>query len=132
MGPYRIDEPVGSQAYRVHLPADSRIHNVFHVSALEPYQSREGEQEVLPPPELIDDEEEYEVEEVIGKRQRQGIAYYLVKWKGWPKEYNQWVPEQDISNAKALVQDFEKQKRGGTKESRSRGGRVTKSRGKRR
>jgi hypothetical protein len=132
MGPYRIDEPVGSQAYRVHLPADSRIHNVFHVSALEPYQSREGEQEVLPPPELIDDEEEYEVEEVIGKRQRQGIAYYLVKWKGWPKEYNQWVPEQDISNAKALVQDFEKQKRSGTKESRSRGGRVTKSRGKRR
>jgi hypothetical protein len=107
MGPFRVDEPVGTQAYRVHLPTTMRIHNVFHVSALEPYQRREGEQEILPLPELVEGEEEYEVEEVLAKQRRQGAYWYKVKWKGWPEEYNQWIPEGNFRNAPERTRDFE-------------------------
>ena len=37
IGPFRIRDAVGAQAYRLALPTTYRIHNVFHVSLLEPY-----------------------------------------------------------------------------------------------
>lgn len=38
------------------------------LEVLKPYQPRAGKaQDILPPPELIDDKEEYEVEEVLAK-----------------------------------------------------------------
>ncbi|SOV02319.1 uncharacterized protein UDID_19193 [Ustilago sp. UG-2017a] len=35
-GPYLVQERVGRQAYRITLPANLRVHDVFHVSMLEP------------------------------------------------------------------------------------------------
>ena len=34
---------------------------------------------------LIDPEEEFEVEEVCGKKRIDGDLYYFVKWKGYPE-----------------------------------------------
>lgn len=41
-----------------------KIHDVFHVSLLKPYH-RDGRVELLPPPELIDDEPEWEVDRIL-------------------------------------------------------------------
>ena len=59
IGPFRISELVGKQAYRLNLPTTYRIHPVFHVSLLEPYQrGRNSDIPKYPPSELVGDKEE--------------------------------------------------------------------------
>ena len=62
-----------------------------------------------PPPDLINGEEEYEIEEVLQSRKfrRERKVQYLVKWKGYPDLENQWVDWDDLHADKALV-DFKK------------------------
>jgi transposase InsO family protein len=108
IGPFMVEEPVGSQAYRLTLPQDLPIHPVFHTSLLRPYNHRSGEPEALPGPIQLDDGDEladrYEVEALVGKRKKNRQIQYLVKWKGWPSQYNEWVEAKDIDET--LVQDF--------------------------
>jgi len=107
LGPFAIDTPIGSQAYRLHLPPAWRIHNVFHVSLLEPYHKRD--KTYIPnttPPELVDDEQQWLVEAVLGRKTQDGVVKYLVKWEGWDEEFNQWVEEQDMA-ADEKVQAYE-------------------------
>ena len=110
IGPFRITEVIGSQAYRLALPQQySRLHDVFPIQLLEEYHPREKE-EMMPLPELEDNPEEYEVEEIRDKRMIKGKVHYLIKWTGWPSEYNQWVAEADM-NAPRLIQGFEKSRK---------------------
>jgi hypothetical protein len=108
IGPFRITEVVGRQAYRLALPTQySKLHDIFPIQLLEPYHPRPDE-EPLPMPDLEEDPEEYEVEEVRGKQKMQGKIHYLVKWVGWPSEYNQWIPEEDMANARSRIRSYEK------------------------
>jgi transposase InsO family protein len=110
IGPFRITEVIGSQAYRLALPEQySRLHDVFPIQLLEEYHPRD-QPGIMPIPELEDDPEEYEIEEIRDKRTMKGRLHYLVKWTGWPSEYNQWVPEGDI-NASEMIQTFEKSRK---------------------
>jgi hypothetical protein len=108
LGPFRILQKIGKQAYRLALPEKySRIHNVFHVSLLEPWTRRGGDPgETLPMPDLNDPEEEWEVEAIKEERSRKGETSYLVKWKGWPAEYNEWVAAADLGNAQTVLQGY--------------------------
>ena len=112
VGPFRITDKVGAQAYRLLLPQTYRIHNTFHVSLLEPYHLRDGDEtsaNFMQAPELIDDDKMWEVEEIVDKvRDKQGV-WYKVKWTGWGEEYNQWLPDEELKNAQELTQAFNKQ-----------------------
>ena len=57
-----------------------------------------------PPPTIIDDEIEYEVEQVLDSKLHHGKLQYLVKWIG----YNEpsWEPEENLEHAKDTVNDF--------------------------
>ena len=95
LGPFKIIEKIGVSAYRLALPTKyQRLHNVFPITLLEPWKTRAGNRptDFLQGPELEEEAEEWEVEEVLAKRYRKGHKEYLVKWKGWPSEYNQWEP----------------------------------------
>ena len=109
IGPFRILEPVGAQAYRLALPETFKIHPVFHVSYLEPYKQRPGDDAIPTPPlpDLIDNQLEWEVEEILGKRFSEGEIYYKVRWTGYPDEYIEWIPESWMGNAKELRQEYE-------------------------
>ena len=55
IGPFRVLDPIGSQAYRLALPDQyEQIHNVFYVSLLEPWNPRSSDQseDILPMPDL--------------------------------------------------------------------------------
>ena len=42
------------------------------------------------------------------KRQIKGVIHYLVKWAGWPSEYNSYEPASHLTNAPRAVADFER------------------------
>ena len=110
VGPFRIVDIVGAQAYRLLLPSKYRIHNTFHVSLLEPYHLRDcgnADEVFMQAPELIDDDELWEVEEIVDKvKNREGV-WYKVKWTGWGEEYNQWLPDEELKGASKLTQAYE-------------------------
>lgn len=69
-GPFEIEEAISKWSYRLKIPARWRIHPVFHASLLTPYTETEvhGPSFSRPPPDLIDNQEEFEVEAIIAHR----------------------------------------------------------------
>jgi hypothetical protein len=62
-GPFKITRVLSPLNYQLELPAQWRIHNVFHVDLLTPYRETDfhGRNYERPPPDLINGEEEYEI-----------------------------------------------------------------------
>lgn len=107
VGPYEVVSKIGQAAYKCHLPGSSHLHPVFHESRLTPYiEPPPHRQEERPPPEIIGNAPEYEVEEVLGKRRVGRGWQFLVKWKGYPNADNTWEPQRNLENAKDAVADF--------------------------
>src|ERR1700744_3133112 len=92
--------------YRLELPTQWSIHDVFHTDLLMPYTKTEIHRPNYsqPAPELTDGQEEYEIECVINsQRIGRGLKLqYLVKWKGYPDSDNKWVSKDDISANEAI------------------------------
>lgn len=132
-GPFKVIEKIGDVAYRLELPKTmKRIHNVFHVSLLEPVvpnSFRGREPEPMPPVE-VEGVEEWHVEEILDSRQHYGKIQYLVKWLGWSETANSWEPAEYLEHSGELVEEFHKlhpEKPGPlprAQRTRSRGGRV--------
>lgn len=65
------------------------MHPVFHVSLLEGWHQRDGESQT-PETDLpeLEEEQEWEVEDIVAHQDYDGRQHYLVKWEGRPVEYN--------------------------------------------
>ena len=105
MGPFKVKDRVGTQAYHLDLPHTIKVHLVFHVSLLELCKGSNYPNE-HPPPEVISDEEEYEVEKILDSHHQRGHVQYLVKWKGYSNCDNQWEPPANLGNTKDILQNF--------------------------
>jgi hypothetical protein len=108
-GPFKIIDKIGPVAYRLDLPPTMKIHNVFHVDLLLPYKETEayGTPFTRPPPEINNDEEEYEIESIRDSRRfgRTRRLQYLVHWKGYPNSDDSWVDHKDM-HAPELLKEF--------------------------
>src|SRR6185437_16887595 len=63
-----------------------------------------------PEPEINNEGElEYEVEEVLDSHLFRRQLQYLMKWKGYRPEHNEWIPEENAANSKELVTKFHKE-----------------------
>ena len=113
LGPFVIQKRIEEQAYRLDLPDTMKVHPVFHVSLLKPYQANEIPNRVQPPPPPVivvteeGESEEYEVEAILRTRLFYGRLQYLVRWKGYEgPDSVQWCSPDDVANAAELVNQF--------------------------
>ena len=84
-----------------------KIHPVFHVSLLEPcsLDPLPGQvQAADPPPIVVDDHDEWEVEEILDSWLRYQTPQYLVRWTGY--DHPTWEPAEFLAHAPAVVAEF--------------------------
>ena len=94
-GPFKVEKVLSPTAIRLELPKRWRIHNVFHVSLLEPYrESAKALRPLLDLDQAMRDADEmdleeglWEIQEIMGSScDSKGTVKYLVQWKGFPEE----------------------------------------------
>ena len=99
-GPFKVIQVMSPINYRLELPTQWSIHPVFHIDLLTPYRETimHSANYQRPPPDLVDNAEEYEVKKVLDSRLfgRRRRLQYLVKWKGYPDSDNMWVDKDDV------------------------------------
>jgi len=111
-GPFAITQVMSPVNYRLKLPTQWSIHDVFHIDLLTPYRETDFHRSNYSrlAPDLVDNEEEYKVEKILDSWQigRGRKKQYLIKWKGYPDSDNEWVDKQDV-HAPEAIREFENQ-----------------------
>ena len=106
-GPYKVLQKIGTMAYKLELPATSRVHLVFHVSCLKKVIGDKLPIQTIFPE--LDEEGKIilEPEAVKETRTRQlrnrSISEYLIKWKNLPVEDSTWEDENFIQKNPKLL-----------------------------
>ena len=94
VGPFEIVEKIGAQAYKIQLPENWSIHNVFHVSLLKRWKTSVFRSEEAAPQDELDVEDHgpKEVEKILRWKRtgRHQPPAYLVLWRGSPIEEATW------------------------------------------
>ena len=102
---FMIKRNIKDLSYELDLSMNMRIHSVFHAFMLQlcdqsiPLQTKST---------LIESDEEYEVERILGKKIISGTAHYLVKWKGYNISESTWKSKVNLKNCARTLQQFEK------------------------
>ena len=117
-GPFKVIERIGRMAYRLDIPLHWRVHPVFSVAMLEPVPPPNEDPYNRPRPEQpssifvegdTDNYKSYELEKIVDKRvSAKGKVKYLVRWKGYGPEEDDWRTTKELENAKDLVEDYER------------------------
>ena len=108
-GPCKILAKVGTQAYRIELPAGLNIHNVFHVSLLRRHQSLNGvDSNAHHQIRLADpDDREFQVEKIIDSETRGRQIWYRIHWQGYDTEEEKtWVPVKNIRHLRRKLMEY--------------------------
>jgi hypothetical protein len=97
IGPYVILEKRGEAAWKLDMLTTDQKYLVFNEELLTKYYEPPAHRtEERPTPEIIEDQEEYEVEEIVNYR-RIGRGYqYFIKWKGTPVSEATWEPSKNL------------------------------------
>ena len=107
-GPFKVKEVISRMAFHLHIPSRWKIHHIFHASLLSTYkETSEHRPNFLQLPlDLIDGEEEYKVEAVLGHRGKPGHRTFLTRRKGYSAAEDTWEPERNLRNAQPLITEY--------------------------
>jgi hypothetical protein len=118
-GPFTVVKVISRSAVKVELPKRWKIHDVFHVSLLEPYRQSTVPGQVQPTPDEVLRQagelqegadafsDEYTPEEIMECKRWGRTIEYLVRWEGFParKDWT-WEPWEHLVGCKDLVKGF--------------------------
>ena len=116
VGPFRVIETIGEQAYRLALPDEWKIHPVFHVSLLRDWKAVDVQEDQPVSQEDAPEIEEpyWEIEKILRwrkfKNNKKIIKEYLVLWKGFPVEEATWIKPEQLIRPELLQQFLQEDK----------------------
>ena len=107
-GPFKIKRIIGKVNYELELPAQWKVHPVFHATLLKPYKETEqhGPNYIPRPPDIVNEEEQYEVERIMNHRTRGRQTQYLIRWKGYTPMDDSWESERDLEDAPDILKRY--------------------------
>jgi len=108
---YRVTEAISSHAYRLDVPNGE--HDVFHVSLLRPVSEdplpSQVQDDVQPPPVIVEGEEEWSLDEILDHRVVRGRGrggplkrQFRCRWHGYAED--SWHDQADVEDSIALDQ----------------------------
>ena len=118
VGPFRVLERIGRLAYRLDIPEDWKIYDVFTITQLEPCPDPSDNpfkrpRPAKPGPVLTDRDDmppEWELDRILDKRLvprgRRVSTEYLLRWQGWGSEWDRWINVKNM-NADELIAEYE-------------------------
>ena len=106
LGRFKIIQKICSHPYKLDLPASRKCHPVFHVTLLEPAANNPlvGQKQPAPPAIIVDDNIEFEVEEILDSKLTRKTIKYLVHWVGYDELT--WEPAELLKNSPEFVHSF--------------------------
>jgi len=111
IGPYPVLAKTSIDTYKLQLPIGLRLHDEFHTSLLKPYVFDSDPDRLNVPNEGMvqagGETGAHLIERIVNHKMDKGLVYYLVKWLGYPAEFNTWEPLQHlIKPASGLIDDY--------------------------
>ena len=117
VGPFKITEVIGQQAYRLALPEDWSIHPVFHVSLLKDWKTATVQEDQAASQEDVPEVEEpyWEVERILRWRwtnrgNKRMKKEYLILWKNFAIDEASWVTQDQFTQPRLLKKFIEDDK----------------------
>ena len=116
IGPFKIVKRVEPTAYELELASEMRMHDVFHVSLLKPWNAEKHGVIPIPPTLTLGEQQEFEVNKILDHREKH-VSHagkgkpkfrreYLVSWRGQDYSNSTWEPENNLKNARAKVNEY--------------------------
>jgi hypothetical protein len=76
-----------------------------------------------PPPDLIDNNKEYEIETIVSHRRKGNQWQFLIKWKGYPTSDNSWENKDNLEHSEETLNEY-KEHQGGIGPRKIKRGRI--------
>lgn len=105
-GPFPIIEQVGN-TYKLDLPPNMHIHDIFSLDKLQHTGMDPLPGQVAEPPEAItvNDDQEWEVEEILNSHLHHCKLQYLVKWTSYDEDQT-WYPASNFKGSPHQLCNF--------------------------
>jgi hypothetical protein len=112
LGPFTITEVDYDRSnVTLDLPPTMRIHPTFHMSSVKPWRNPSAQfptrtTHPQPPPEIIDGDEHFEVDNILDFKIVRKKYMFLVRWQGYGDSHNTWEPAANLSHCQDIMRAF--------------------------
>ena len=62
-------------------------------------------------PVFVDGEKEYKIEKILDSKVSQNRLKFLVRWKGYTVESDEWIDKDYLENSQGLISEFNKRQK---------------------